>query len=91
MMANVFPATELGQRAWLAFRRDLPGLLEGCQGQWAAYRGDQFLGTGANATDLYDVCLRQGVAPGDLVICQIEPILGEQALGMGGVAWRCEE
>ncbi len=90
-VANLFPGTDFGEQAWLAFRHDLPRLLEGHQGEWAAYRGGQLLGTGLTATDLYDRCLDRGVAPEELIVCQIEPIVGEETLGMSGVECRYEE
>jgi hypothetical protein len=84
-MANIFPGTDVGDQAWRAFRRDLPALLGNHRGQWVAYRGEQQLGTGLTPASLYDEWLSRGIAPEDLVICQVEPIVEETMMGMGEV------
>jgi hypothetical protein len=85
-MVNVFPDTPFGQQAWLAHQRELPRLLEAARGQWVAYHGDRCLGVGPVHLRLYEECLARGFSPGELVICQIEPIEGEERIGMG-VCW----
>jgi hypothetical protein len=84
LMANCFPETELGQKAYVTFESDLPELLAGHRGMWAAYRGTVRLGIDGRATRLYDDCVRRGFSPGDFVLCQIEPVDGVEVIGSGG-------
>jgi hypothetical protein len=79
-----FPANDLGEQSWAAFERELPHLLETSRGQWVAYSGDQRLGVGPLHTRLYEECVQRGFAPEELVICQIEPVLGQEGVGLGG-------
>jgi hypothetical protein len=85
-MVNVFPDSTLGQQAWLAHQRELPRLLETARGQWVAYHGDGCLGVGPSPLRLYEACVARGFSPEELVICQIEPIAGQESVGMG-VCW----
>jgi hypothetical protein len=89
-MANIFPDSPLGEQAWAAFERDLPGLLETSRGQWAAYHGAQRLAVGPQHTRLYEECIRRGLSPDEFVICEIEPNEGYEVLGMGGCRWEEE-
>src|SRR5438132_12076541 len=82
-VSDVFPPNALGERAWVGFRRDLPRLLETCRGQWVAYRGEEQLGVGPKNTELYEECVRRGFNPGELVLCRVEEIVGEEAMDMG--------
>ena len=82
-IANVFPDSPLGQQAWLAHQRDLPRLLEIAQGQWVAYRGADCLGVRSSHLRLYEECVARGFSPEELVICQVEPIAGQESVGMG--------
>jgi hypothetical protein len=89
LMVNVFPDTTLGRQAWHLHQRELPRLLESSRGQWAAYRGDRFLGVGTSHLRLYEEWVGRGFSPEDLVICRIQPIEGEERFGMG-VCWIAE-
>jgi hypothetical protein len=83
MKVGCFPPTALAEQAWAAFERDLPLLLEKVRGQFVAYRGNRQLGTSPLPTRLYDECLRQGFAPEEFVIVQVEPTSGTDVVGMG--------
>jgi hypothetical protein len=82
-MANVFPETGWGEQAWLRHQRELPRLLETERGKWVAYHGGNCLGIASTHLRLYDEWVARGVAPEELVICQIEPIEEQQSWGMG--------
>ncbi|MCI0458941.1 MAG: hypothetical protein L0Z62_18440 [Gemmataceae bacterium] len=65
-------------QAWAAFRRDLPGLLAKHPGKWVAYSGDQQLGIGTTKTQLYQECLRRGLARGQFLVLSIEPEMPQE-------------
>jgi hypothetical protein len=67
-------ATDLGKRAVLAFRRDLPQLLKEKPGQWVAYHGDQRVGFARTAIELYKECARLGLPDDDFIVHPIEPL-----------------
>jgi len=60
-------------KAYVAFRQDLPLLLERHEGQWAAYRGAERLGIGPSKTLLYRQFTSQGIDSGDLLVDLIRP------------------
>ena len=82
-IVGFFPPGEFGEKAWQALNRDLPFLLLESRGQWVAYHADERLGVGPKITELYEACLRRGFPPDECVICCIEPIEGEEAIGFG--------
>jgi hypothetical protein len=65
----------LGPLALVAFRRDLPRLLQERPGQWVAYHGDQLVGFAKTDLELYQECERRGYRGRDYVIYCIEPEL----------------
>ena len=71
------------EQAELAFQRDLPALLKERPGEWVAYHGEKQLGAGPKNTELYEECVRRGFSPGELALCRVEEIVGEEAVGLG--------
>jgi len=61
--------------AYVTLRQDLPLLLEGHEGQWAAYRGAQRLGIGPSKTLLYRHFVSQGIRSDDLLVRRIRPVM----------------
>jgi len=61
-------------RAQQAFWRDLPELLKSrhYHGQWVAYHGDERIGLGKTATELYQRCLQQGFQRGGFYVGKVE-------------------
>jgi hypothetical protein len=84
--AEALQGAGLGERAWATFQRDYLQLLEQRFGQWVAYRGDQQVGFAPTAGELYQECLRRGYQPDEFVVCPIEPVVGEMAIGLGDAA-----
>lgn len=78
-----FPPTEWGEQAWIGFQRDLCELLREFRGQWTAYHGDLRIGIAANPVELYDECQRRGFPQEECIICRIQPILADEAIGLG--------
>ncbi|HKI33333.1 MAG TPA: enoyl-CoA hydratase [Gemmataceae bacterium] len=62
----------LGELAELAFRRDLPGLLQERPGAWVAYHGDRRIGIAATDLELYKECARQGLPDDECLVFPIE-------------------
>ena len=62
-----------GAAAVLAFRRDLPRLLEQHSRQWVAYCGDRQMGFAATKTKLYQQLLGNGLARNEFEIFYVEP------------------
>jgi hypothetical protein len=67
-------ASELGKRAVLAFRRELPRLLREKPNWWVAYSGDERVGIAKDPTELDRECLRRGIAEADYIVRPIEPL-----------------
>ena len=82
-IVDSFPPTEWGEQAWIAFQRDHCQLLQEFRGQWAAYHGESRIGVAADPHKLYDECVRRGFPPEECVICRIQPILADEAIGLG--------
>jgi hypothetical protein len=68
-------ATERGKQAVLAFRRDLPRLLEERPGEWVAYHGEQQVGIAKTAIELYQECARRGLPDDEYIVHPIEALL----------------
>jgi hypothetical protein len=83
--AAPLPGSVLGRQAWAAFQRDYPQLVQERCGQWVAYHGDRQIGFAPTRGELYQECLRQGCRPDEFVVCSIEPVVEEMALGYGGI------
>lgn len=62
----------LGERALLAFRRELPELLKQRRGEWVAYHGDRRVGIARTGLELYQECARQGIPFDDFIVTRIE-------------------
>jgi hypothetical protein len=58
-----------------AFRKELPELLKTHRGQWVAYSGSERLGIDPSHPSLYQKCLEQGLAPGQISMKYIDPPL----------------
>jgi hypothetical protein len=67
-------ASELGKRSVLAYRRDLPQLLQERPNWWVAYYGDERVGLAKNPAELHERCQRRGLPRGDYVVRLIEPL-----------------
>jgi hypothetical protein len=79
--ASLLPAVEVSSlisaamlRAQQAFWRDLPELLKNRRhhGQWVAYHGDEQIGLGKTATELYQRCLLRGFQRGEFYVGKVE-------------------
>ena len=62
-----------GQQAFIAYWRDLEGLLKTHYRQWVAYHGLKRIGIAKNRTELYQRCLSQGIDEREFVVFCIEP------------------
>ena len=72
---------DLGQKALVAFERDLPRLWEERSGQWVAYQGDHLLGFAVRKLELYQQCFERGLKREDFVVFCIEVQETEMFLG----------
>ena len=70
------------QRAWSAFRRDLPDLLRNHAREWVAYCGDECLGFSHSKALLYQECLRRGLSLGSFLVLSVEPDVPRVADGV---------
>jgi hypothetical protein len=57
----------------IAYKRDLPRLLQERPGQWVAYSGDECLGFGRRQIDLIKLCERRGLKDDEYVVLLVEP------------------
>lgn len=62
----------MAARCIAAIRRDLPDMLRSHRGWWVAYHGDTRIGFGRTKTELYEACLRRGLAPDEFIVCGVE-------------------
>jgi hypothetical protein len=76
---------ELIDEAEAAFLRDLPSLLNEYSNQWVAYHGDRRLGIGPAKAELYQDCLQRGFSPEELVVWNIQPVVGEMVVTSGQI------
>jgi hypothetical protein len=69
------PALSMGERAVLAFRRDLPRLLQELPSRvwWVAYYGDAQVGRSKSPAELYRRCFQLGMKQGDFIVRPIAP------------------
>jgi len=61
------------ERSQVAFRRDLPDLLQTHYRQWVAYHGDERIGFGRTQFELYELCLSRGLTDDEFVVRSVEP------------------
>jgi hypothetical protein len=75
-------AGQVIEQAEAAFARDLPQLVRQHLHQWVAYHGAKQLGFAPSRAELHTECLRRGLSPDELVVWQIEPVLGTMIVGL---------
>jgi hypothetical protein len=79
------------ERAEQAFEREAEGFVADHQGEWVGYHGDRRVGFGRTRAEVSQECLRQGLPEGEFWVFNIQPVTGEEALGMGGAIWSSED
>ena len=76
-------AADLVEQAETAFLQDLPGLLHSHPQSWVAYHGLRQIGIATTKAELFQECLRAGLAQDEIVIWRIEQVIGEMTVGLG--------
>jgi hypothetical protein len=66
------------RRGLAAFQRELPELLENHRGRWVAYHGDHRVALGSSKRQMYQLCLRQNLAPGEFLLRLVDPEIPEE-------------
>ena len=61
------------RKAYEAFDRELPGLLEDRRGQWVAYHGEERVGFHADDLALYEECERRGIPEEEVLVVRVRP------------------
>src|SRR4051812_45122381 len=70
-------------KAWYTFQREYPDLFATHPGEWVAYHGKKQVGLGPSREELWQQCLRQGLPEGEFWVFSLDPIVGEERIGMG--------
>jgi len=84
--ASALPLGQTGESkaelGWEAFQREYPQLVREHCGKWVAYHGADRIGVALTRAELYQECLRRGLREDEYVICSIQPVVAEEAIGL---------
>lgn len=61
------------EKAYCAFKSDLPKLLETHPRQWVAYRGSERIGFGTSKSELTEKCINRGYCYEELLVRMVQP------------------